>query len=326
MRRSNRRDFCRTLAGGAAGLSLAYRLPNAFGQPVQGAASTISVAKITDTFTLLTGAGSNVLLLTQPEGALLVDGGTAERSADLLKTVADLSGGKPVQALFNTCWHMDNTGSNDTLGKAGIKIVAHENTKLWMSTEFHVQWQNKTYKPRAKEARPNDTFYTTAKMNFGKEEIQYGWLGQANTDGDIFVFFPGPNILVTGDVFTVGKYPVLDWSTGGWMGSYNDTTKQPVGGVAEACYTLAKIGDLQTRVIPGRGPVQSRPDFQAHTDMCTTMAQRFRDMMRKGMSAGDMFRSAPTKDFDAKYGDPQQFIANAYPGMWNHVRELGGIV
>ena len=132
MRRSNRRDFCRTLAGGAAGLSLAYRVPRAF---AQGSASAISATKVTDNYTLLTGAGSNVLLLTQPEGSLLIDGGAAERSADLLKTVADLSGGKPVQALFNTCWHPENTGSNETLGKAGARIIAHENTKLWLGTD-----------------------------------------------------------------------------------------------------------------------------------------------------------------------------------------------
>ena len=68
---SNRRDFCRTLVSGAAGLSLAYRTPRAFAQ----GASAISATKLTDNYTLLTGAGSNVLLVTQPEGSLLVDGG-----------------------------------------------------------------------------------------------------------------------------------------------------------------------------------------------------------------------------------------------------------
>jgi glyoxylase-like metal-dependent hydrolase (beta-lactamase superfamily II) len=228
--------------------------------------------------------------------------------------------------LFNTCWHPEHTGANDTVGKAGARIIAHENTKLWMGTTFHVQWQNKTYTPRTKEARPNETFYTTGKMMFGNEEIQYGHLGQANSDGDIFVFFPGPNMLAIGDLLTVGRYPLLDWSTGGWSGSYNDNSKQPVGGVAEGCFKLAKIGDAQTRIIPGIGPVQSRADFQAHTDMCVTMATRFRDMMRKGMSARDMYMAAPTREFDARYGDPRLYIANAYPGLWNHVRELGGIV
>jgi len=46
-------------------------------------------------------------------------------------------------------------------------------------------------------------------------------------------------------------------------------------------------------------------------------------MIGKGLSSGDMYRAAPTKEFDAKWGDPKQFIANVYPGLWNHVRELG---
>lgn len=308
MTRSNRRDFCRTLVGGAAGLSLAYRAPGAFAQ------GSISATKITDNYTLLTGAGSNVLLLTQPDGCLLVGGGTAERSAELLKAVADVSGGKPVQALINTCWHLDNTGSNDVLGKAGTRIIAHENTKLWMGTTFHVQWQNKTYTPRAKEARPTQTFYTTGKMTFGKEEIHYGHLGQAHTDSDIYVFFPGPNLLVTGDLFTAGKYPILDWSTGGW-----------IGGATDGAAALVKLTNAQTKVVPGSGPVQTPADLKDLADMILAMRIRVVDLLKKGMSSGDMFRAAPTKDFDAKWGDPTQFMANIYPGLWNHVRELGGL-
>jgi glyoxylase-like metal-dependent hydrolase (beta-lactamase superfamily II) len=245
----------------------------------------------------------------------MVNGGTAERSAELLKLAVELAGGKPIQTLFNTDWHLDITGSNDTLGKAGARIIAHENTRLWMSTEFHVQWQNRTYKPRAKEALPNQTFYTTAKMSFAGQDVQYGQLGQAHTDGDIFVYFPGPNILMTGDVFTVGAYPVLDWSTGGW-----------IGGLSEAHRTLLALTNADTRVVPGLGPVQAKADLEGLAEMTSTMRTRFVDLMRKGMSAGDMFRAAPTKDYDAKWGDPKQFIANAYPGLWNHVRELGGIV
>jgi hypothetical protein len=122
-------------------------------------------------------------------------------------------------------------------------------------------------------------------------------------------------VLVVGDLFTVGRYPILDWSTGGWT-----------GGMTRAYSQLLDLTNEQTRVIPGSGPVQTPADLQDLAEMMTTMHQRFVGMMRKGMSAGDMFRSAPTKDFDAKWGDPTLFIANAYPGLWNHVRELGGIV
>ena len=43
-------------------------------------------------------------------------------------------------------------------------------------------------------------------------EIEYGHLGQAHTDGDIYVFFPDSNVLMAGDVMTVGTYPIADYT------------------------------------------------------------------------------------------------------------------
>ena len=184
-----------------------------------------------------------------------------------------------------------------------------------MGAEIISMWQKRTYPPRPKEARPTETFYTTGKMMFGSEEVRYGYLGQAHTDGDIYVFFPGPNILMTGDVVSVGSYPVMDYTTGGW-----------IGGLSDALKTLVGLTDAQTRIIPGNGPVQNQAALQAQAEMCATMRTRFVEMMRKGMSAKDMLAAAPTKEFDATWGDPHLFIGNAYPGLWHHVREIGGIV
>ncbi|HEY2844184.1 MAG TPA: MBL fold metallo-hydrolase [Bryobacteraceae bacterium] len=301
----HRRDFLRTLAGGAAAASLS----------AQSASSPITSAKLADDFIHIAGAGSNVLLVNGPDGMLLVDGGSPERSAELLKIAAEHSGGRKVQTLFNTHWHLESTGSNDALGKAGAKIIAHENTRLWMDTDIVVKWQNRTYPPRAKQALPNETFYTNGKMTFGKEAVQYGYLGQAHTDGDMYVFFPGPNILMTGDVFTPGKYPIPDYATAGW-----------VGGLLDASKTLLALTNEQTRIVPGSGPVQTRADLQAQVDMLGAMRTKFVDMMRKGMGAKEMLAAAPTKEFDAQWGNPELFITNAYPGLWGHVREIGGIV
>ena len=301
----NRRNFLKTMASGAVGLSLTR---SAFGQD-------LTTTKLADNFMLVGGAGCNVLLLNTADGVLMVDGGMSEHSADLLNLISGQSDSARVQVLFNTHWHLDHTGSNESVAARGARIVAHENTKLWMGAEIISMWEKRTYKPRPKDARPNTTFYTTGKMTFGKQDIQYGYLGQAHTDGDMYVFFPGPNILMTGDVFSVGSYPILDYTTGGW-----------IGGLSDACKTLLGVGDAQTRIIPGKGPVQTRADLQAQADMCATMRTRFVEMMRKGMSAKDMLAAAPTKEFDARWGDPQLFITNAYPGLWGHVREIGGIV
>ena len=91
-------------------------------------------------------------------------------------------------------------------------------------------------------------------MTFGRERIEFGPLGQAHTDGDIYVFFPDANVLVAGDVLAVGAYPIADYISGGWLGGLMTATK-----------TLLDLTNDQTRVIPA--PVPSR---RARTSRCST--------------------------------------------------------
>jgi cyclase len=306
---SNRRAFLRNLAGGAVGATIARR---AFAQT-----KSLEVNKLSETFLQITGAGGNVLAVIGADSVLLVNGGFAERSDELLKLVAAQSGNKPVQVLFNTCWHPQNTGSNEALGKAGGKIIAHENTKLWLSTEIDCGWQKRTYEPHPKQALPNQTFYTgVQKMTFGTEPVEYCYLPQAHTDGDIYVYFPRPNILATGDLVSAGSYPIVDYTTGGWL-----------GGMVEGQKALLKVTNADTRIVPGNGPgFIKAADLDAETQMLATLKDRFTKLMKQGMGPKEMIAAAPTKDFDAKWGNPELFVELCYRGMWAHVRELGGIV
>src|SRR4029453_1999832 len=120
--RFTRRTFLTTTAGGAIGLAL----PRAASG--QGSPATIAATKLSENLLEITGAGANVIVLPGPDGVLMVDGGLPDRSADLLRLVAEETGGGPVRGVFQTHWHLDQTGFNQTLGKAGAKIVAHQNT------------------------------------------------------------------------------------------------------------------------------------------------------------------------------------------------------
>ena len=51
-------------------------------------------------------------------------------------------------------------------------------------------------------------------------------------------------------------YPVIDYSTGGW-----------IGGMAAALDTLLKVGNAKTTIIPGHGPLASKEDMKASRDM-----------------------------------------------------------
>jgi glyoxylase-like metal-dependent hydrolase (beta-lactamase superfamily II) len=275
-------------------------------------AATPMSLQLADRLWLITGCGGNVTLFNSPEGVLLVDGGAAVHSAALLQEVARLTGTQRVHTLFNTHWHHDQTGSNLALGKAGTRIIAHEYTRLWLTTDVESRWEGRVYQPLPKVAQPNETFYTTGSLAFGGEQIDYGHLGQAHTDGDIHVFFRKANVLVAGDVVSVGRFPIIDPDSNGWL-----------GGLATAVQTLGALVDGNTQVVPGMGSPQDLAHLKAEQAMLEAMRQRIALLMAQGMSAEEIIAERPAAEFEAAWGDPRLFIRNAYPGMAHRARELG---
>jgi glyoxylase-like metal-dependent hydrolase (beta-lactamase superfamily II) len=275
-------------------------------------ASALTVADLTDRLFVISGGGGNVTVFNSPEGVLLVDGGSPERSAEVLRLVKKRTGTSKIHTLFNTHWHWDQTGSNETLGKAGTRIIAHENTRLWLTTDVDVKWQNRVFKPLPKKAQPNETIYTNATLQFGGEEIAYGHLPQAHTDGDLYIYFKNANVLAASDVASSGAYPVIDYCTNGW-----------IGGLVNATQTLLGLSNENTRIVAGLGPTLTRADLEAEHAMLAAMKTRLSKLLAQGMSVQDMLDAAPTREFDAKWGDPTLFISNAWPGMVQRARELG---
>ena len=299
-----RRDFLRALAGGAAALGLS-RAASA-----QAAPSSPAAAKLSDKLTLISGAGTNIVALAGDGGSLLADCGDAAHAQNVLQ----LTG--PVKTVINTHWHLESTGGNDAMAKAGAKLVSHINTELWMTQEIIQDWDHKVFPPRAKEALPTETFYTTGKTTFAGEAVEYGLMQYAHTDGDIYIHFPQSNVLVAGDAVQPGRLPILDWFTGGW-----------IGGMQTAQRTLLGLANDTTKIVPGSGPVLTKAELQANLDILTKVREQLVKLMKQGMGAADMISAKALKDFEGQLsGDPDTFIYIAYRGLWAHARELGGIV
>jgi glyoxylase-like metal-dependent hydrolase (beta-lactamase superfamily II) len=250
----------------------------------------------------------------------MVDGGLPEHSAELLSLVAAQGQGQatspasPVKVLFNTNWHLEHTGSNEALGKAGAKIVAHANTRKWLKTRVYVEMQDRTYTPRPPEAIPTETFFTSAKMTFGQVPIEYGHLPFGNSDGDIYIFFPEANVMVASDILGVGRYPFMDYSTGGW-----------IGGMVEATSVLLKMVDAKTRIVPSLGPVQTKQDLQAEHDMVVAVGGRVLTMIQQGKGYSEVVAAATTKEFDAQWGQPDQFVKEIFKGIMRNLHDVGAI-
>jgi len=303
-----RRSFLQGLAPALAVASLPR-----WSLAAESRTGALSVTPVTDRLFVISGGGGNVTVFNSTDGVLLVDGGSPEHSQSVLATVRQKTGAQRVHTLFNTHWHWEQTGSNLTLGRTGARIIAHENTRLWLTTTVVSKWQNdKVFAPLPKEARPNQTFYTTGSLSFGGEQIDYGYLPQAHTDGDIYVFFRNANVLVAGDVVSVGSYPILDYCTNGW-----------IGGTVNATQGLMSLCNDKTRIVSGAGSVKLPADIAAEHAMLVEMKQRLSHLLAQGMSVQDMLAAAPTREFDAQWGDPRLFVANAWPGLVQRARELG---
>lgn len=262
---------------------------------------------------LLRGAGGHVVACAGPEGVLLVDGGDRARAAALV-SAAERDG--PVRVLFNTHWHWEQTGGNELLGRrGGVRIIAHENTRLWLRRPVDVKWQRRVYPASPKAAWPTETFYTEGRLAFGDEDLAYGYLGQAHTDGDLYVHFRKADVLVVGDVVATGQYPVMDWTCGGW-----------IGGLLEATRTLAGLAGDGTLVVPATGAPVDKAYLQAQAAMLEVLKERIWQLMRKGLSESDLVAARPTTEYEAQWGDPELFLRSAWRGLWGHVREQRGVV
>ena len=294
--------------GAAAGLSTFTLTLNSAHAGARGVSSPIAPTPMDEHLTLLTGAGGNVVAVRGAQGALLVDSGSAERSGELLQAVSKATASRRVQILFNTHWHPEQTGSNQRLGKDGTRIIAHENTRLWLGYENAVPGQARSYGPLPLQARPNETVYGAGKLTFDERPVEYGYLLQAHTDGDIYVFFPESNVLVTGGAVAADGWPMIDYQTGGW-----------IGGLVDGLKTLIARCDAQTRIVPANGPILTRADLEAQRDMYATIYERLQKLLRKGMAPQEVIEAAPTREFDAKWGDPTLFVTLAFKSLWGHL-------
>jgi cyclase len=325
----SRRTFLKW--AGAAGAASLHALP-----ALASNRHDIRLVTVADGVALVTGAGGNVVLVKAPRGVVVIDSGDAAHSAELFSLVRDFAGGKLPIALFNTHWHWDHTGANERFGKAGVPIIAHENTKLWLGMEFTVAWENRDYLPLPKPALPTQTFFRgPQKFDAAGLALDYGWLPRAHTDGDLYVHIPERNVLVTGDLFVVDRYPVVDVDTGGWIGRTGPSARIRAaqklsedeiaalrrrsigwnGGLTDANFALLDLCDERTIVIPGSGPPQRSSDLAAQNAMLEEFSNRLDELIYKGQGIDDILAARLTAKFDATHGDPTTFITNSWLSM-----------
>jgi len=257
---------------------------------------------------VIDGGGANVVAFSSSDGFVLVDGG-APKSGD--KVMSALGANAKVRILFNTHHHTDQTGNNEMFSAAGTKIIAHKRTLEWMSSDHWVQEEERYEKARPKAVRPTETFLTTGTLKTGAEQIDYGYLTLAHTNGDIYVFFRNANVLAVGDVASPLRDPALDYLTGAW-----------IGGRVDSMDILLKFANEQTRIVPAYGPIMSKAEFKAERDMMDEVRERLFKQVKQGDGPKDMLEGGVLKGLPRTWNDPYKFLYDAAKGLWAHHNKL----
>lgn len=304
-----RRELVKCLGLASALASLSLPLPLL-------AQQGLSSSEVAANIHLISGAGSNVLVAVGSDAVVVVDGGLREHAEALLAEVERLAAGKPIAALFNTNWRPEHVGLNHLLGP-DTRIIAHENTRLWQSADPYVEWEDRQYQPLPKAAQANDTFYESGSLTLGDETLEYGYLQQAHTDGDIYVRFVQADVLFAGDLLAVDSYPILDYVTGGW-----------VTGAQRATDALLDMTGETTKVIAAQGGVYGQAELQAQAELLAKAYEHAAAAFKNGRSLEDFKATQPQADFGGQRGDAELFLKQLYRGTWLHVpgRAVQGII
>ena len=294
----DRRNFLKGAAAGAIAAWASPRILNA--QQASGA------RRLTDNLSVIE-SGGNVLAFSSGTGLVLVDSGAPKSGDQVMAALKALSPNAKVQTLFNTHYHLDQTGNNELFAAAGAKVIAHQRTAEWMATDYWVPAEDRYEKARPKAARPTETFLTTGSMKAGAEQIDYGYLTLAHTSGDIYVFFKTSNVLAVGDVASPQRDPELDWFTGAW-----------IGGRVDAMDILLGLANDQTKIVPAYGPVMTKAEFKAERDMMEELRARLFKQVREGDGPKDMLEGGVMKGLPRTWKDPYKFLYDAAKGCWAH--------
>ncbi len=268
---------------------------------------TINSESVTGNIYMLTGRGGNIGVLAGDDGVVMIDDQFAELSDKIRAAVGEISKAD-IRFLLNTHLHGDHTGGNENFANSGVAIVAHENVRERMSKEEFNRFSGRKRPAAPKAALPIVTFTQDVTFHLNGEEVYVFHLHNAHTDGDAVVHFRNGNVIHTGDIFFVGKFPYIDLSVNG-----------SVNGLIKAVNHILALCDEETKIIPGHGPLTNMAALSEYRNMLVTVRDRIAPLVEAGKSLDEVKAAAPSAEYDEGWGggfiNPDRFVTTVYNSL-----------
>ncbi|MFT5233473.1 MAG: cyclase [Candidatus Krumholzibacteriia bacterium] len=267
----------------------------------------ITATPISDGIYMLKGAGGNMGLCIGEDGAFLIDDQFAPLTDKILAAIA-VETDKKVEFVFNTHYHGDHTGGNESLGAKGSHLVGHANIRRRMSHEQYSDMLKRSVDPSPAGALPVITFSDSLTFHYNDQDIVAFHVPNAHTDGDGVVHFPKANIIHTGDVVFVGLYPFIDTYAGG-----------SVDGMIAGVEQIIAMCDDETVVIPGHGPLIKKKEVEEYL----VFLNKARDLVSAAMAENEGLEAVqaakPCAEWDDTLGavwlNSDQFVQSIYDSL-----------
>lgn len=274
----------------------------------------IHVLPVRDKVYMLVGDGSNIVVQTGSQGALVVDTGEGKLSDKVVAAIRSISP-QPIQFIANTSARVDHTGGNEALGAAGqdpslpgsffVNSAPRGVTGLFADPLSHATMMahnNVMVRMQARNAPagaiPGDTFLEDRRRKFHNEDaVELFHMPNAVTDGDSIVHFRSADVIVAGEIFNTTHYPVIDLQTGG-----------SVQGLIRALNTILDTtvfrhqGEGGTLVVPGHGYLGDEQDVLEYRDLLVIVRDRVKTMIDAGATLEQVKAARVTADYDTRYG------------------------
>jgi len=249
----------------------------------------IKTTDLGDNMYMLEGQGGNITVAVAKDGIIMVDGQYAALH-DKIKAAISTISNQPIKYLINTHFHPNHVGGNELFAKDGATVVAQDNVKSRLAAGTTNGLTGEKTPPVPQGALPTDTYTNFSKIRLNGRVADLKHIANAHTDGDTYVWFKTANVLSTGDTFTNGRYPNIDFANGG-----------NIKGMIAATDAYLKLANAKTRIVPGHGPLADKAVLTEYRAMLISARDRMAKLVKDGKSEDDVVAAKPFADLDAKW-------------------------
>jgi glyoxylase-like metal-dependent hydrolase (beta-lactamase superfamily II) len=114
------------------------------------------------------------------------------------------------------------------------------------------------------------------------------------------VYFRRADVLVTGDVFDIRRFPVIDVAKGGSVQGLLNSLNRIVDMTFAS--TPFPYQDDGTVIVPGHGRLSTTTDVVDYRDMVTIVRDRVAELIGQGKTLAQVQEANPTAGYRRRYG------------------------